>query len=451
MGGIERDSSRVSGSNIIRNRSLLLGVGRLDPLRVYRGQKIISMASSLSGAPIDSPFTPELAVDIFYSFFLPVPLVDSDATRELASDSEGLVRLSILSSLLSSRRFKRIKTLTTADSLTSIVAAASFIERLSRLLRSQSDYGGGEEGRASPSPESVSAAVEKALRQVEHDAEVAKDVKSLVARIGVGDASTLSYGDDPEIILRLARHTDVDRVLRIILGIQVSAIVPSKDMERYSKGWLGGLEYGSDLERLHYGELALPEELFLAKLANSRLLLYEKELPASKGPMYVLLDKSGSMIGEKIDWARAVALALLQRSAREGRAFYARFFDSTVYPLLRVGRRHTASEVVKVIEYLATVKAGGGTNITNAIRAAATDLARDVAGDKVSHIVLITDGEDKLDLKEVERSRRAVPMRIISIMIQGHNHYLKRISDRYMTVKALSGRSMLEVVDFAGK
>jgi uncharacterized protein with von Willebrand factor type A (vWA) domain len=429
------------------NVSFIAGVGRLDAIRLYRGQKIVSIAESLRGSPLGPPFGPELAVDIYYVFFLPVPILDKDVLAHARSDKDALLRVAILSNLLSNRLLERVKAVTTADATTSIIAAASFVERLSRLIQGESAESGGTRGKSNY--QGIASAVEKALRDVERDAEVAKDIKSLVARMGVGTDSTLSYGDDPEAILRLARNTDVERVLRMVLGVRVSPLALSRAMTRYSRGWLSGLEYGDDLERIHYGELALPEELFLAKLANSKLLLYEKQLPAARGPIYVLLDKSGSMIGEKIDWARAVALALLQKSAREGRPFYARFFDSTVYPLLKVGKRRSASDVISVIEYLATIKAGGGTNITNALVTAARDIARNTGRDKVSHVVLITDGEDKIDISEVERSRRDAEMRIISIMIQGHNHYLKRVSDRYMKVRSLNAKSMLEVIEFS--
>jgi len=432
-----------------RKVSLIKGVGEIDSIRAYKGSKILSIAESIGGEPLDeSIFTVPLAVDIFYSFFLPVPTIDYErAGGEV--DKETLFRVAALTTLISSRRFNHIKALTTADSTTSVVASASFIERLAKLLSQQqmSNRGGGgssqEEGN-----EDLARMVDKALEQAEHDAKVAKDIKSLIARTGAGMASMLSYGDNPEEILKLARNTNVERILQVVMGIKVSFSPQSKIMRRHSKGWLRGLEYGSDLERLHYGQLALPEEVFLAKLADSKLLLYEKALPASRGPLYVLLDKSGSMIGEKIDWARAVAVALLQRSAQENRVFYARFFDSTVYPLMKVSKAANPSEVLEVLKYLATVRAGGGTSITNALMTAIDDIASGNVGEAVSDVVIITDGEDRIDLEQVSRGMSRVSLRLISVMIQGHNNYLKRLSDRYLTVKRLGSESILEVVEF---
>ena len=429
--------------------SLIKGVGVIDSIRAYKGSKILSIAESIRGEPLDETiFTIPLAVDVFYSFFLPVPVIDYELVGNEA-DRELAFRAAAITSLISNRKFSRIKALTTADSTTSVVASASFIERLAKLLSHQqlSDRSGGGSTREEGS-EDLSRIVDKALEQAEHDAKVAKDIKSLIARTGAGTASMLSYGDNPEEILKLARNTNVERILQIVMGIKVSFSSQSKIMRRHSKGWLGGLEYGSDLERLHYGQLALPDEVFLARLADSKLLLYEKALPASKGPLYVLLDKSGSMIGEKIDWARAVAVALLQRSAKESRMFYARFFDSTVYPLMKVSKSANPSEVLEVLKYLATVRAGGGTNITNALMTAIDDIASGNVGDAVSDVIIITDGEDRIDLEQVSRGMSRVNLRLISVMIQGHNNYLKRLSDKYLTVKRLGTESILEVVEF---
>ncbi|MEB3817016.1 MAG: VWA domain-containing protein [Desulfurococcales archaeon] len=430
-----------------RKRSIIAGVGQIDSIRAYKGSKIISIAESLAGRDFEgTPINVPLAVDIFYSFFLPVPAIDYELIENnLRDDKDLMFRVAVVSSLLSNKKFEHVKALTTADSSTSVVAAASFIERLSRLL-SQQNAAPGKEGEKG-GEESISRLVDTALEQVEHDARVAKDIKSLVARTAAGSSSMLAYGDNPEEILRLARNTNVERILKIVLGIKIAFTPQSKIMRRHTRGWLGGVEYGSDLERLHYSQLALPEEVFLAHLADSKLLLYEKELPASRGPIYVLLDKSGSMIGEKIDWARAVAVALLEKSAKENRPFYARFFDSTVYPLMKVRRISNPSDVIQTLKYLATVKAGGGTNITGALLAAMDDIASGNLKDRVSDIIIITDGEDRVDVDQVLRGMSRVDVRLISVMIQGHNNYLKRLSDKYLTVKRLGKESVLEVVE----
>ena len=442
-----------------QQESMIQGVGHIDELRFYRGEKIISMAESISTKPINREYiTVPLAVDVYYAFYLPVPVLNY-ALGEAFSDPQSRMRMAILNALLSSRKIGRVKAYTTADSITSIVAAASFIERLNRILTSEAAASGSREGEGEESPgdsaggdrpdklSNLEKRIDKALDEVAKDAKVAKDIKSAVAKAGAGSASMLAYSENPEDILRLARETDISKILEKIEGVKLVFEKPTKRMIKYSRGWFTGVEYGRDLERIHHSQLALPEDVFLTEFANDKLLLFEKSLPASQGPIYVLLDKSGSMIGEKIDWARAVAVALLQKAVSEGRDFYARFFDSMTYPLMKLKRRARPSSIIKVLTYLASVKAGGGTSITNAIYTASQDI-KQAGRDKVSDVVLITDGEDKINLNMLYKVKMETRMRLHTVMVQGINQYLKKLSDRYLVVKKLDAQGILKVVDF---
>jgi uncharacterized protein with von Willebrand factor type A (vWA) domain len=177
------------------------------------------------------------------------------------------------------------------------------------------------------------------------------------------------------------------------------------------------------------------------------MLLYSKELSAEEGPVYVLLDKSGSMSGDKINWARAVALALLAKSRAAGRLFGVRFFDSVVYDLYTVRRGDRTRKVLEVIKYLATVKASGGTNITNAIARATDDVTSRSIG--TTDIVLITDGEDKLSEHIISSIIKSGNVRLHSVMIGGHNPTLERVSNSYLAVRKLSEKEALKVVRVA--
>jgi len=154
------------------------------------------------------------------------------------------------------------------------------------------------------------------------------------------------------------------------------------------------------------------------------------------------------MIGDKIYWARAVAIALLQRSISEGREFYVRFFDSMTHPLMKVTKRTKPSMIMKVLTYLATVRAGGGTSITNAIFTAAEDLKKGGGRRRISDVILITDGEDKINVNLLAKVKVETKMRLHTVMIQGLNQYLKKLSDRYLVVKRLDSEGILKVVDF---
>ena len=214
---------------------------------------------------------------------------------------------------------------------------------------------------------------------------------------------------------------------------------------RSPRGELDGYETGSDVERVVLSELALPFDFFLVKFVENTLLLYKKVLYESKGPFYVLLDKSGSMMGLKIVWAKAVALALAQRAAREHREFYVRFFDSIPYPPLRVPKRVRGRDVVRLLEYVARVRANGGTDITRAILAATEDIVS-TSSRQISDIVLITDGEDRITIEAVKRGLARANARLHTVMIHGNNPDLKLVSTTYMTVTKLNKEEALRVI-----
>ncbi len=441
--------------------SIIAGVGEIDEIRMYRAQKIIKLASRISGAQgLEDTIAPELAVDIFYSFYLPLPVLAEDAAEQLETgDPRDALRLSVVTQLLGNINLWRVKPYTVTDSLVSTVAAASFVERLYRALpkdytRQRSSRQGRSGGRGMESmgtrgsEDKIKEAVEKAMEAAERDSRTAKSIKQMITKVGVGRTSVLEFDESVEEILRLARETDVERILEKVEGIRV-AFSKSRAGDRFVKGWVEGVEYGGDLERLHDSQLALPEEYFYYSLANNKLLLYKKVLPASRGPIYVLLDKSGSMVGTKIDWARAVAVALFRKAVEDNRLFYARFFDSVAYPPITLRPRSRAGEVVKLLSYLARVRAGGGTDITRAAAAAVEDILSVRRAREISDIVLITDGEDRLSSDILSRLMKKGNLRLHTVMVQGHNPYLKKASYRYLVVKKLEESDALRVMDFS--
>ncbi len=453
----------VSEEEKLKGFSMIKGVGEIDEIRKYKGEKILTMVKSISTYPLnENIINIPTAIDLYYVMYLPVPLLDYELINNI-KDKKLLSRLMIIQNILANPKLLKIKNYTTADSMTSMVATASFLEKLNRLIRTSSEGDNKNSERENKSQEqrnldspgkgtgtetnNLKETVESALEKALEDAKVAKEIKGLIAKVGAGNTSILSYAENPEDVLKLARNTDISKILEKLSGLKLLLSKRSKDFRRYSKGWLTGIEYGRDLDRLHHSQLALPDEIFVANFANDKLLLFEKSLNANLGPIYVLLDKSGSMIGEKIYWARAVAIALLQRSISERRDFYVRFFDSMTHPLMRVTRRSKPSAVMKILTYLATVRAGGGTSITNAVFTAAEDL-RKSGKRRPSDVILITDGEDKINVNLLVKVKSETKMRLHTVMIQGLNQYLKRLSDRYLVVKKLDKEGILKVIDF---
>ncbi len=421
----------------------LKGVNYEDPLVKYRGERVVSLLRKLE--PAAKKPEPDVAVDIYYTFFLPFPILNEAAAGQ---DSYRIV-----SALISSARLVDVKKYTVADSVASSIAAATILYRLSKLQQRMAYGSAGGEKNEEQGPQipddQLKAMVEGALKEAAEQMETVKDVESLAQSIAAGTGSYLSLEESVADVYRLAKNSDLRELLDFLKTFDAFEVASQSRRlsHRYSRGEVRAYELGGDIERLVPHELSLPEELFYAKLADSKLLLYEKVLPETLGPIYVLLDKSGSMMGAKILWAKAVALALARRAMSERRNYYIRFFDSIPYPAIRLKTRLKGRDLVKLLDYIARVKASGGTDITRAIMAASDDIAgKRFPG--ASDIILVTDGEDRIGVELVRRELKRAQARLISVMIQGDNPDLREASDVYLNVSMLSSSEALKVVRF---
>ncbi len=430
-----------------------------DPFTRYKGQKIVDVVKKL-GFRGDIPL--DLAIDIHYALYLPFPeLVNLDQVP-LGSEKHYF----LMKSLLSLEETKRLRLYTVADSFASVAIGAMVLMHLFEELGKQEfetqQRMHGTSGTSMKSASSSSSdternlnehdmqslkdSVQRALHRALENVEAVKEIKHLVYGYRAGIGHTLSLDDDAVAVLKLVRNTDIKILLEWLSRMpSITTLVKRKKM-RFPRGEIEGFILGSDLERIVPTELAYPEIYLYAKLADNRLLLYDKYLNMTLGPLYVLIDKSGSMEGDKIRWAKATALALFLRSRIERRPFYIRFFDSEPFSIIRVRANAKPNEVLKLLEYLARVRSGGGTDISKAIITACNDIVKHGVKN-VSDIVLITDGEDRIAKSLVKRSLTQASARLISVMIMGDNEDLKKVSDKYFKVVKLSEKEMLSVVE----
>jgi len=181
---------------------------------------------------------------------------------------------------------------------------------------------------------------------------------------------------------------------------------------------LAGYRLTKNIEKALPREIAMPDEIFYYKLASSGFLSKEKMI-VKEGAFYVLIDKSGSMDGEKTIWARAVALTLLKLAREKRRKFFMRFFDFQVYDLA------DDSNVEKLLTIILTVKSNGGTNIDRALNTALEDLEK--LKEYTNTIIIITDGEDKVETKPEDLKK--INASLVAIMIEGRNDMLKTLAE----------------------
>jgi len=116
----------------------------------------------------------------------------------------------------------------------------------------------------------------------------------------------------------------------------------------------------------------------------------KKEKPESVA-MIVVLDKSGSMGGQKIELAKEATKAPLQLLKDEDR-FGVVAFDYNFYWPVRLQSVANRSQIIQAIS---TIIAGGETNIYPALREAFLQLAG--ASTDVKHVILLSDGRSLPD------------------------------------------------------
>ncbi len=394
-----------------------------------------------------------IATDCYFLHYSLYPFLRGKNDDEVLEEVRVFLR-----DYMSGERYQRIKMLTTLDDemslVYSIALAKSIIGRVVGKLLGEIEL-----AKLMSMDEGVKARVlnavfaladsgelglilERATEEAEEVTKNANEVRELIGGKKAGkEAGTFKK------VLDLAEHMLYVKFMKDIVTMskRLSEYVPkaSKILKRRGRfgDELSGYTLTKRIERALPRELALPDELFLKKLTGEGFLMKEK-LSVAEGAYYLLIDKSGSMHGEKTIWARSVAMALYRMSMTKRRRYFLRFFDTRVYP-----PDHPLNDPEEIVDAILKVKSNGGTDITNAISTALRDLIERGLADQTNTIVIITDGEDVV--RDLSKELRRANASLVSVMIQGDNETLKALSDQYMKAELneIGGAKLLRIVE----
>jgi len=259
---------------------------------------------------------------------------------------------------------------------------------------------------------------------------------------GTGTVDPLR-ADLPAAIPLAARLRHDPRLRRIAeLAGRFKRIAASKRRQRVRHGAdeITDIEQGGDLSRVLPSELGkLSHRLlrldFLRSLLERQVLQYELSGSETlgKGPLVVLLDKSGSMDGPRDMWATALSLALLDHARHERRMFALLGFDGSV----------KFETVVKpggpLPEDGLFIACGGGTEIAAAF-ARGLDIIRTHPGAlRKADIVLVTDGgADASSAPELREQAVRLGVTVLGLGIGVEREWLTPWCDEIHTVTALA-------------
>jgi Mg-chelatase subunit ChlD len=233
------------------------------------------------------------------------------------------------------------------------------------------------------------------------------------------------------------------RLLRIaLLAGRFKRIAATKRRQRVKHGAdeITDIEQGADFAR------ALPVELaklthprrrldFMRSLLERQVLQYQLSGTDTlgRGPLVLLLDKSGSMEGQKDIWATALALALLEHAHAERRPFALVDFNG------RVTYEATVEPGGELPHGALFVSCGGGTSIAMAFERGLEIIAHDPRALRRSDIVLITDGgSDPERAPELRGRARALDVTSLGLAIEVEVETLGPWCDEAHAVGSLS-------------
>lgn len=233
--------------------------------------------------------------------------------------------------LLSTPEFKALRNRTCGDLVLSGLAAKAICDQWVAYAAKERPEHEGPEGFPGGPGESTEDAIDRirSVNKATDDAEkAADDADGLMAGLGIGQGGKT----DGERLLKVFRAVRNSTLLTDIMREAGRYVARCDGLQRvktvFGRGELTGIEQSGDLARLLPWELAqvagaIPEleALALYRLATRRSLSYRRgmKLPAESGPIVVCVDESGSMGGDHIIQAKALALAMVWLARKQKR------------------------------------------------------------------------------------------------------------------------------------
>jgi len=269
--------------------------------------------------------------------------------------------------------------------------------------------------------------------------------------------NAFSFGDDPhnntiqksimgkKLAPFVKSSNKIKQIMELLGRMKRTADNEINNKPRQGTDEIVGIELGNNLERLLPSQLMyladdLLEDVFLKRFSNRELLQYElsDEPPKDHGPLIVLVDSSGSMDGDRIQWAMAVTLTFLHIATKQHRDMQVIHFGSDV---VRVDTfdKDKSIDLDKVMETISFFDSSGGTNFTKPIEKACDTLATS-DNYKDADIIMLTDGQSTIkdNIKEqIKTGKDESGLKFFSIIIGSDNDSkdLTEVSNEVINLK----------------
>lgn len=267
-----------------------------------------------------------------------------------------------------------------------------------------------------------------------------------------GDLKTIPLGDRLKLVDRITKDRRLKQVADLVGRFRNLARAKQKDKVKKDRDEIHSIKVGNDLEHV------LPQELvalrhptlkfnFYRKFTERALLQYDLKTKEKqgRGPIIACIDISGSMGGQPLDWAIAVALGLVDTAARQKRRAKVIFFDTEVKKEVEFGPGER--DIHKIMD-IAQTGAAGGTAYEPALLAARKMI--ETVNYKNADVVMVTDGYCDVSgsfLQEFNEAKRRLEFRCYTVLIGSNADGLKKWSDKVWAVRKLDEETAGEIFE----
>ena len=387
----------------------------------------------------EPPETRDLAFDLFCSFYkyfvklLPAEAVVPERRRHR----------DLLGRALELREHEKLRAWTRLKPVETALATELVLDLLLHERGPEEAEPGKEGGESADvaEPENADTSTER-LREVLGD--VREDLEAAVELVaawssGPGEETRLPPEIKMQLMRNLVRNPRLRRIALLFgryrrMGLrerELRAPVASEEVVDFVQGGDVARALAAELSNFAMRER---EDLFYAKVVTHQLLLYElwqrHERPR---PVYLCLDNSGSMSGEKEIWAKASALALAHLALQHGRSVEFVLFGDVADPL-RIVSLHpqdNGPERLEKVTDVASYFLGGGTDFQKPL-AHVLDAIGEGRGGPGTDVLFVSDGLCPLPEEFVRRfigTKNRNDIRLTTVVIGGEPFSLAAISD----------------------
>ena len=420
-------------------------------------------------------YSPSLMEQAFYGLFDPLTELSADPPSGMEVES------SLLQKAMEMDEFLSLRDEVYSDRMASMLATAAFSsELLSKLPADvRNDMEANQEAQRKlkdemekdpSSPESQQAeenareALEKLLQsfgnnqaQIENAAASAMDTtekniregKKMLGNLGFSPQGGKLDRTDVRNMRRLAEllkgNESLRRMIKLIGAMERVVSDEKKNSVRGREQLVDYRQKEFDMEDLapeEFTGLGAPAGSalhtdFMIRMANRELLhcRFDGEVPEGRGPVIILKDTSGSMDGERLEFANALEFAVMTRMLKERRKFISiPFSGSECWQVYEPKGKPSIDEIMAHL----SINYNGGTDPYPPL-SWAVDRILEHQDMKKAGILIITDGEFDYPpdafMEKLNAARHNPGVQIHAIVIGSEAYGLKEFADKIITME----------------